>query len=665
MGNILTTLRRLPTRTTALGAIIATAIIVPAALLAWGPDRPTFTIENPSDHITFNSITNNPNIGGDERNFVGIREKGTNGTWKDDVTVERNKEYVVRAYVHNNARADLNLVAQNVRATFNLPTTTAKKIQVQGTISADNSTPRSVWDEANFNSTEDFNLSYVAGSVKFSNNVFGSAGVSLPESIFTSAGAQLGYDKLDGKIPGCFQYDGYVYFTVKPQFAPKNSFETQKQVRKSGQTEWKKDITVNPGDTVDYMLTYKNTGEKVQDNVLLQDTLPTGMTYIDGSTSLYNGNNPNGVKISDNVTKPSGVNIGSYNPGAVAYVKFSAKAANSEQLPVCGPNKLTNKVRTTVDGGYKEDTADVTVPKECQPEAKYVCDNLAVEKIERTQFKFTTTTTAENATFKNVTYVIRNESGIEVERKTSTEKTLVYSQATAGKYTVQAYVTFTVNGVDKTEITSENCKKPFEVVPTPPVEIEVCDLETKKIITIKESDFDSSKHSKNLNDCKETPPVKIEVCDLTTKKVITINESDFDSSKHSKNLADCKETPPVKIDVCEISTKKVITINEKDFDSSKHSKNLNDCKETPPVEKCPIPGKEHLPKDSKDCATDKCPIPGKEHVPKDSADCNETPVELPQTGISGGATIAGIGLVTAGLGYALSSRRIRDMLIGQ
>lgn len=206
---------------------LSSAIIVPAALLAWGPDRPTFTIENPSDHITFNSITNNPNIGGDERNFVGIREKGTNGTWKDDVTVERNKEYVVRAYVHNNARADLNLVAQNVRATFNLPTTTAKKIQVQGTISADNSTPRSVWDEANFNSTEDFNLSYVAGSVKFSNNVFGSAGVSLP-GIFTSAGAQLGYDKLDGKIPWMFPVRR-LRFTVKPQFAPKNSFETQKQ----------------------------------------------------------------------------------------------------------------------------------------------------------------------------------------------------------------------------------------------------------------------------------------------------------------------------------------------------------------------------------------------------------------------------------------------------
>jgi len=36
-----------------------------------------------------------------------------------------------------------------------------------------------------------------------------------------------------------------------------------------------------------------------------------------------------------------------------------------------------------------------------------------------------------------------------------------------------------------------------------------------------------------------TPPTQIQVCDLTTKKVITINESDFNASKHSKDLTKC------------------------------------------------------------------------------------------------------------------------------
>ncbi len=86
----------------------------------------------------------------------------------------------------------------------------------------------------------------------------------------------------------------------------------------------------------------------------------------------------------------------------------------------------------------------------------------------------------------------------------------------------------------------------------------------------------------------ETPEVKnIQVCELATKKIITIKENQFDASKHSKNLNDCKEVVPGKIQVCELATKKVITINENDFDSAKHSKDLNDCAEvlgtTPPV----------------------------------------------------------------------------------
>jgi hypothetical protein len=78
-------------------------------------------------------------------------------------------------------------------------------------------------------------------------------------------------------------------------------------------------------------------------------------------------------------------------------------------------------------------------------------------------------------------------------------------------------------------------------VPEVPKDITVCELATKKIITIKENQFDASKHSKNLNDCKEVVPGKITVCELATKKVITINENDFDSAKHSKDLNKCAE----------------------------------------------------------------------------------------------------------------------------
>jgi len=45
--------------------------------------------------------------------------------------------------------------------------------------------------------------------------------------------------------------------------------------------------------------------------------------------------------------------------------------------------------------------------------------------------------------------------------------------------------------------------------------------------------------------CPTTPPKQIKVCEIDTKKVVTINESDFDSSKYSKDLSDCEETTTV------------------------------------------------------------------------------------------------------------------------
>ena len=443
MRTLLNALRYAPKRASALVAMIAAAVIVPAVLFAWGPERQTYTVEKPADHVTFNSITNNPSIG-DERNFVGIREAGTNNLWTDNMAVQNGKEYTVRMYVHNNAAENLNLVAENVTAKFNLPTNTAKSIQVNGFLSASNATPREVYDHATFNSTQDFNLAYQSGSLKFENNVFGPNGIALPESIFTSTGAKLGYDKLDGKIPGCFKYDGYVTFKVKAQVAETANFTVDKQVRKAGTTGWNKSIDAKAGDKLEYLVTYKNVGQAPQDGVTMKDTLPAGITYNPGTTHVANTTNPNGLKVSDNIVAASGLNIGNYAAGANAYVKFEATVAANDKLPACGANTLTNKVRAETQYGWKESTADVKVNKTC------------VEK---------------------------------------------------------------------------------------PKEIQVCELATKKIVTIKEADFNSSKHSKNLNDCKV--PGKITVCELATKKVIQIDENKFDSSKHSKNMKDCETTPVV------------------------------------------------------------------------------------------------------------------------
>jgi len=349
-------------------AIIASAVIIPTALHAQdlGQNRETFTMDQPASYVTFNSITDNPNIG-DERNFVSVRENGSTGPWEDSIAVEKGKEYVVRMYVHNDAAANLNLVAENVKAKFVYPSSVSTSNQIDGYLSWGTDTVKTIYDYTTLTSDTAFNLLYVDGTLDYHNNIFGNEGADLsPEKIFSSEGQLLGYDKLDGKIPGCTQYIGYVTFVVKPQFVATSNFSFEKKVSKHGENKWVESYTAAPGETVDFLLAYKNTGEAQHDNLIIRDVLPAGMTYVAGSTIYVNGSHPAGAKASDNVANGKGINIGSYAPGATAIVVFSAKVADNEGLPNCGENTLVNKGSGNVEDRSVENTASVVVTKTCK-----------------------------------------------------------------------------------------------------------------------------------------------------------------------------------------------------------------------------------------------------------------------------------------------------------
>lgn len=349
-------------------AMFAIATIGSVAALAWGPERSTYTIEKPADHVTFNSITNNPNYG-DERNFT-IARKTSEGSdqWKDTLEVTGDEEYIVRVYVHNNANANLNLVAENVRVKASIPSTTGNKVTLQGQISSSNAKPSEIWDQVVFqSSSRKFNIAYVAGSARYYNNVNPSEGFALSDSITTNGGSLLGYNQMDGKIPGCFQYSGIVTFKVKTQVQKQANFTLNKQVRKAGDKDWQKSIKINPNDDVEYLITYNNTGETTQNNVIIKDKLPNGISYKNNSTKVANASNPNGINISSNEITGKGINIGSYSPGANAYITYSAKVAEAKDLK-CGVNKLTNVASASTENGSKENTADVEVNVDCKPD---------------------------------------------------------------------------------------------------------------------------------------------------------------------------------------------------------------------------------------------------------------------------------------------------------
>lgn len=367
MSKLMAAIQRAP-KTTGLVATLVAAVVVPAALFAWGPNRPTYTMAAPADHVTFNSITDNSNYG-DERDFITVKNPAT-GNFTNNLTVEPGKEYEVRILAHNNAAANLNLKALNTTVQAVLSKTTGKQNAITSYLSADNAQPQEIYDDVFFNSDKNFNLAYVPGSARVYNNGYaaGGQGKAFSDNLVTASGAKLGYAaEGDGIIPGCFQYINYVYFKVKPQFAPTTDFAVQKKVSEAGKNNWQENLTIAPEQTVDYRVEYKNTGTAQQDNVVVKDQLPAGMTYVAGSSKLYNTQNANGKTLSDGIVSSKGVNIGSHAAGANSFVVFQAKAVKNADLAKCGANTLTNKATVETDFGNKSDTADVMVTKTCAP----------------------------------------------------------------------------------------------------------------------------------------------------------------------------------------------------------------------------------------------------------------------------------------------------------
>jgi uncharacterized repeat protein (TIGR01451 family)/LPXTG-motif cell wall-anchored protein len=250
-----------------------------------------------------------------------------------------------------------------------------------------------------------------------------------------SGGTKLGYDKMDGNIPGCFDYSGVVYLKVKAQTA---DYSINKTVRKGSTGTFTENVTANPSDKVDYQLYFKNTGGLSQTTVTIKDILPAGMTYVAGSTYVHDDKGTR--QVADGIVA-GGMTMGSYASNGDVYIKFTAQVAANDSLEKCGTNNLVNTMKaTTAETGTKTDTATVTVNKTC----------------------------------------------------------------------------------------------------TTPETIQVCRLSDKTVVTINKDDFDSTKYSTSLNDCKD-----IKVCRLSDKTVVTITLTQYNESKdsYSTTLSDCESTP--------------------------------------------------------------------------------------------------------------------------
>lgn len=387
-------------------AVALVTLMGGSSALAWGPNRPTFTMESPAPYVTFNSISADTSWG-DERNFALIKDvngqanngaTAKSGGFSDVANYVDGHTYMVKMFIHNNAAANFNLMSKNTRAMVYAPTASGNSAMIQGIIGSDSCGANkegndgqscTFWDEAYIKGqdSDKFKVSYVAGSAKYYNNkkMFDQGGFSLGDSIVSMNGVKVGYEAMDGNVQGCFQYSGYLTFLIKATADNSGaSFTIDKKARIVGSTEWLDKVdNAKPGDVIEYSIEYKNTGNTNQTNVVIKDSMAknasvvnggaiednvaTGLTFINGSTKLKNGNNPNGLTMNNDKWVSNGLNVGTYTANSNAIVYYSAKVPDSDKLH-CGSNKFDNvALVSTGEAGAKIDSTTVTVNKECQP----------------------------------------------------------------------------------------------------------------------------------------------------------------------------------------------------------------------------------------------------------------------------------------------------------
>ncbi len=252
-------------RMSALAIAAFCAAAAPATINAVsGPNRASYETGNPPAYAVFNSMSNNFNYNSNETDFVQACVVGTasdpNGHYANlpacnisapmsngwttqaggnTITVEDGKQYFVRVYVHNNGWNPLDqstVVAHGVNSSVN---GWASGFNTSYTLTGnvgwtyDSTHPNTqnpglnlVQDDITFTSAGNrpFELTYVPGSAYYYTlNQSGGAfrtGVQLPDAAVTGTGTPLGYTALDGNIPGCFEYSGYMLMLVQVEMEP-------------------------------------------------------------------------------------------------------------------------------------------------------------------------------------------------------------------------------------------------------------------------------------------------------------------------------------------------------------------------------------------------------------------------------------------------------------
>ena len=363
-----------------LAGFVATAVaaIVPyASSSAWGPERTTFTMKNPADYATFNSITDNPAVG-DERNFVRVRDVNSTDPYRDNVNVVPGGEYEVYIYFHNDGKSSLNDsgegIARGVKVTSALSSwkiNSSQKVKVSAVLKAVNTNPLEVWDEAYLSTTSknDVELRYIAGTAIIHNDYAANGSILSDKYLFGDDGVYIGENKLNGLIPACAEWSGYITYRIR---ADQASSKISKTVSKDGKNFFET-VDAKPGDTLTYKVEFENTGTLDLTDVTFRDNLPAGVTLVPGTTILKDVASGKETKMSD-VVGQNGFSTGTYNPTAKVILTYQVKV-NGDVINDLDCNK-SKELKNTIHGFYHVgskdqgaevwDTSVIKIAKTCE-----------------------------------------------------------------------------------------------------------------------------------------------------------------------------------------------------------------------------------------------------------------------------------------------------------
>jgi uncharacterized repeat protein (TIGR01451 family) len=392
--------------------------------------------------------------------------------YKDTVSATIDQVVKLQVYYTNTSQD----TANNVRVKFAMPEQAGAKQTVTATVKGSNSSEMK--DRVTVSvDKEQAILQYIPGTAVWKHNTGSAEQPKFEETKISDEVVVAAQGiALENQKPG--EALGSTVSVQAKVMVPGVKVIKESEVK--GETnKWSANNSAKPGDTLRYVISYQNTSNAQQKQVVVRDVLPAKMQLVPGSTMLYNSSNSGGTRIDTDNIAAGGIVIGNYGPGANAYVIFEATFAPADQL-ACGNNEFRNMGYVRPEGmGEYFDSAVTTVKRECaatppqqssspqptpQPAPAYSCDLLTLTKGDGRKVSAKVDYTAKNgANLKVVSYNFGDGSQPLLTDKTTVE----HAYDKDGTYTVSATLTVSANGKDQTS-TSAACSKQVTFEPAQP-----------------------------------------------------------------------------------------------------------------------------------------------------------------------------------------------------